>query len=388
MAATASGVGASSGESSTPDAVVSGGVDVGNAGNSNASNKTASQKVQDIFSAVDGDEKPSIPGFQERRAKGEDKQKAVKAPSAQPQKKKLEPPADAVNAGAAESHDPLADVEKFINSELNPNTEAVGEGAEEPVTDPAKRTENRFQTLANRAKSAEENFTRSQQQLQEVSGQFQNFQQQVGAAFQDMQLRNERLSTQLEMLMRGNTQEEDPETRVMKRLTDATSKELDPRFQKYESEIQQLKQHLQDRDRAEETSRNKARYQSDAQDAFQNHIMKGLSAEALTPQDRNEFINDIFSTMYERRTNAENAAKIVREQSLRRTLLFIKAFSKSRQNSQEAGAAAPGSSPAVRSGAVGGASEQATSAPSQQTLSKHGYRNPLEWMFAGSPVLT
>jgi len=344
--------------------------------------------VQDIFEAVDGvGVKPSIPTIEER--------KKVKA--AKPKVEGAKPPANATPV--EDSTDQLAEVEKFINQELSPGeqeiADRVGQEGAEPEQDPATRGEKRFQELANARRDAEERAGRAEAYTQQLTQHLQGFQQQVSQAFQEMQVTNARLSAQVEMLSRGTQPQEevDPEVRVMDRLSNAALEKLAPQVRKYiepvMQELQTLKQEKAEAAALARSTENKNRYLSDADTHTVNTVLRGIPEEYITPQHREDYKSDVLSTMYAYRTDAPNAAKIVREKNLRNALLFIKAFGKSKQGAREAGAAAPPVPGRGVSATSAGAQNQQV--PSLQLLAKHGFTGDqaaLDWAFAGSPPLS
>lgn len=375
MAATA-GLSESSGGESQP-------VDGGSpsVGNSNPGSKTPSGRVQSIFEAVDGEGvEPSVPGFDERRGgdKAVDKAVAKKQPPKQKaQNGKLQ---NSPTAQPAPVEDPFSEVEQFLTRELNPVVEGDEAAPEvDPNAPPDTRADARFQALANARRDAEARAQQVEQAHQQTQAQFQQFQQQVGQAFQELQLRTERLAAQNEMLMRGAQPSEadlDPETRVMKRLTDSATKELDPRFQELNNQLQAMRQERDQERRAQESHTNKQRYLYEADNALRSVVLKGLPEDALSPEIMEEFKEDILAVAWGRRTNMENAAKIVRERSLRRALVFIKSFAKSKQGAQEITGGAPPS--ATAQGGPGGNSPSLD----KDAWHKQGYKTPLDWMIA------
>lgn len=343
------------------------------------SGSSPSNVRQSIFEAVDGaGVEPSLPSWQ---TKSEEKPKRAPKPKAEaPGNQALQTPQQ--QQQDASTVDPVhPDVMKFFENELNPQPQESGEGeAETEAGDeqPSERAQNRFQVLANRAKAAEESAQRATQAHEAVQGHV----NQLTEGFNQLRVQNAQLTTALQMMMQRqqpqHQQEVDPATEFRNNLRDETLKQLSPQLQKAlqqrDEKISKLENFIHERDAKQQSTVNQQKYLSESDAAARTVALAGITAEDMTPQLLADTQEMVMATAWGHRTDMENAAKIVRQRTMRLALAFIKAQSQANRAKMSDRQNAPAGVPGANANARGNAE------PSWNQIKESGSKNGIEFM--------
>lgn len=386
MAAGASGV--SAGGAAAPAA--SGGGEGG----------SASEGVQSVFEAVDGvgaEPKFGMEDFGIDGAGNPLEGRKVRAkPAPKPQKQSAEgSPISAagdnlqVPGGLETENSWSSEAAKIFESELGLEKKDQGEGDPEDIeqTEGEEKPNDRFQSLIARRKEAEAKAQQLEQASQRQQQEFGQFRQQVGGVVNQLQQQNARLAAQVEMLVKGqgrNAEPEDDVTRARRELTSEAErnvfdKHIKPMQERYEAQQRAFQQAQQ----KHQTQLKSQEYLTQARNAAQQVGMVGLDPEVakeLLPG----FEEQVLSVAWGQRTDMESAAKIVRQRHLRFGLAFVKAQANAnKQRLDQVKNEVPQNTPASRAPSARGGD----SLPPWNVLTANGYRSYSDWQFEGSPPL-
>lgn len=252
----------------------------------------------------------------------------------------------------------------------------------------SEREQSRFQTLANRAKAAEDRSASLENQMRQSFEQFQQGQQQLAAHLQKMEVHNARLQERLEHTLRSQreqslTPEEQIERDLVGKASTAVEKRMMGKIQSLEGTLRQFQEQAKQEKRQSEIQTNKSRFSSEAHQAARSVVLSGFSdeeAHELMPKAREW----TMAKAWAERTNMAEAAKMVRQDMLKFGLAFVRAQARLTQQKKTQSDAAPNAPP--RQGADGSGEAE----PTFDELRSAGFNgsNPfMDWEMAGRPAL-
>ena len=299
--------------------------------------------------------------------------------------------ADAIPTGDEQAFNPEAAFMEALGpqertQDSNPDEAPLTNDDGTPI---AKSAQERFKTLAARTAQAEE---RSQLMEQQVGQAFQQFQQNM----RQMQDHNHKLEVQLartmermNFLQKGQQQgqltpEQEFERDMAQRIASPLERKLMGSMQGLQNEIKGLRETQATERRNAEIAQNKTRYNHEARYAARNMVLEGFSDEEA--KGVVDIAQDyVLAKSWAKRTNAREAAKLVRSDFLKFGLAFIKAQSRINQQRRTQADQTPNAPP--RSSADGSGEVE----PTFDELRSAGFNgvNPfMDWDLAGRPMLT
>lgn len=287
----------------------------------------------------------------------------------------------------SEPFDPLAAFTEALGPQ---ETETTQEDplANDDGTPMSKSAQERFQALTKRASAAEERANTMEQQVGQAFQQFQGEMRRMQDHNHKLEVQLARMGERMQLMGRAQaegqlTPEQEFERDMAQRISSPLERKLMGNLQAVQREVQQLRQERAQDRRDQEIRQNKARYSNEARFAARNTVLEGFSDEEArdllsVAQD------DVLATAWAKRTNAAEAAKIVRSKYLRYGLAFIKAQSRINQQRRQQADQAPNAPP--RSSADGSGEVE----PTFDELRAAGFNgmNPfMDWELAGRPPL-
>lgn len=263
------------------------------------------------------------------------------------------------------------------------DVEVEGEGAEKS---------DRYQKLIERRKAAETRAKELESVVGESQQAVQQLRQEAGQAIGQLQnqlqstlRQNAAMQAKLEMLMSGQVQQrpEDDITRARRELMSEAEKTVfDKHVSPLQKELNGLKQFIQQDRQKQRTAHKSQEYRAVAEKASVKIGMQGLP-EAVAAELLPSFQEEVLGVMWGKRTDADNAAKIVRNRHLRFGLEFVKAQAKANRDQIEKTKDVPSRVPASKAvGAKGG-----DGLPPWEIVQANGYKSFHAWELDGKPPL-